>query len=303
MADLIHHRVQVGSNDASFLVTDLTTVVEQFDQWQRELPMVEPFYAVKCNPDPVIIRLLATLGCGFDCATMGEIDLVLNGLGEELSFKARGIQHDKIVYANPSKFKHHAEFATTNGVRRTVFDGEDELYKLAKVNDSLPEGKKMELLLRITTDDEKSVCSFSNKFGCPVAEGPALLEIAQELGLNVVGVSFHVGSGCGDPGAYSTAFDHAARLFKAADSLGMPKMTMVDCGGGFPGDNVGTYRNDAPTFPAIAKTVRDAISEFKFKIADERELRFIAEPGRYFVSRSTTIATKVYGRKGGKGNT
>lgn len=263
--------------------------------------MVEPFYAVKCNPDPVIVRLLATLGCGFDCATKGEIDLVLNGLGNELSFKARANQ-DKIVYANPSKFQNHLDFAAGSGVRRTVFDGEDELYKLAKTNDSLPEGEKLELLLRITTDDEKSVCSFSNKFGCPVADGPKLLELAQKLGLNVVGVSFHVGSGCGDPGAYSTAFDHASRLFKAADSLGMPPMTMVDVGGGFPGDNIGTYRDDAPTFPAIAKTVRDAISEFKFKFAEDREFRFIAEPGRYFVSRSTTVASKIYGRKGGKGN-
>lgn len=62
--------------------------------------MVEPFYAVKCNPDPVIVRLLAALGCGFDCATKGEIDLVLNGLGEDLSFSALGLT-DKIVYANP----------------------------------------------------------------------------------------------------------------------------------------------------------------------------------------------------------
>lgn len=102
--ELINYRIQAGIEDASFLVTDLTTVVEQYDQWQRELPMVEPFYAMKCNPDPVIVRLLATLGCGFDCATMGEIDLVLNGLGKELSFKQRGLAQDKLVYANPAKF-------------------------------------------------------------------------------------------------------------------------------------------------------------------------------------------------------
>lgn len=84
--ELIDYRIRAGIEDASFLVTNLTTVVEQFDQWKRELPMVEPFYAMKCNPDPVIIKLLATLGCGFDCATMGEIDLVLHGLGNELSF-------------------------------------------------------------------------------------------------------------------------------------------------------------------------------------------------------------------------
>jgi hypothetical protein len=102
--ELIDYRIKAGIEDASFLVTNLTTVVEQFDQWKRELPMVEPFYAMKCNPDPVIIKLLATLGCGFDCATMGEIDLVLHGLGSELSFGVQGLAHDKMVYANPAKF-------------------------------------------------------------------------------------------------------------------------------------------------------------------------------------------------------
>lgn len=78
---------------------------------------------------------------------------------------------------------------------------------------------------------------------------------------------------------------------------------MVDIGGGFPGDNEGTYRADAPNFPKIASTVRSAITEFQARINPDgaRNLRFIAEPGRYFVSRSTTIATKIYGRKGGKG--
>lgn len=90
-----------------------------------------------------------------------------------------------------------------------MFDGEDELYKLAKVNDQLPPNSKMELLIRIATDDEKSVCSFSNKFGCPVSQGPELLKVAKDLGLNVIGVCFHVGSGCGDAGAYDKAFNDA----------------------------------------------------------------------------------------------
>jgi len=84
----------------------------------------------------------------------------------------------------------------------------------------------------------------------------------------------------------------------------MPAMNLLDIGGGFPGDNLGSYREDAPTFPKIAKTVRAAISNFESKFKDEtRQFRYIAEPGRYFVSRSTTIASKVYGRKGGKGDT
>lgn len=99
------------------------------------MPEVEPFYAVKSNPDPVIVRLLSALGCGFDCATQTEIELVLNGLGSDLNFTDRENYSDKIVYANPQKMMSHLQYAAKNGVYRTVFDGEDELYKLAKVND------------------------------------------------------------------------------------------------------------------------------------------------------------------------
>lgn len=156
----------------------------------------------------------------------------------------------------------------------------------------------------MATDDEKSVCSFSNKFGAPVTQGRHLLQVAKDLNLDVIGVSFHVGSGCGDAGAYEKAFNDASKIFKIADELGMDKMSMVDIGGGFPGDNLGSYREDAPTFPQIAKTVRTAICNFESTFDDDetRHFRYIAEPGRYFVSRSTTIATTVYGRKGGNGD-
>jgi ornithine decarboxylase len=126
--------------------------------------------------------------------------------------------------------------------------------------------------------------------------------VAKELNFNVIGVSFHVGSGCGDPSAYATAFSHASIIFKTAQSLGMSPMSMIDIGGGFPGDNEGTYREGAPTFKQIAATVRQAISDFKADPEHPQNVRFIAEPGRYFVSRSTTIATKVYSRKGGRSN-
>ena len=82
-------------------------------------------------------------------------------------------------------------------------------------------------------------------------------------------------------------------------------MTLVDIGGGFPGDKGGYGGHGMPTFQDIASTVRDSITQFRSNVNSgiPRELRFIAEPGRYFVSASTTIATKVYARKGGKGKT
>lgn len=292
--NFITSRIEASLETASFLVTNLKPIIAQYEQWKKELPLITPFYAVKCNPDPVILRLLASLGCSFDCATMGEIELVLNGLGDELNLNTRGIAGTSIVYANPAKMDHMITYAMANGVRMTVFDGEDELHKLA----SLGAQDKMDLLLRLTTDDKASVCRFSKKFGCPVCEAPRLLAVAKSLGLHVAGVSFHVGSGCGDANAYATALEHTKMVFDAAEELGMRPMNIIDLGGGFPGDSGGYGGEGMPTFQDIAATIRSSIEEFG-KSRSLESIRFIAEPGRYFVSQSTTVATKVYSRKGG----
>ena len=40
-----------------------------YDDWIKMLPNVTPFYAVKCNSDPVLVKVLAEVGAGFDCAS------------------------------------------------------------------------------------------------------------------------------------------------------------------------------------------------------------------------------------------
>lgn len=69
------------------------------------------------------------------------------------------------------------------------------------------------LVLRIATDDSKAVCRLSVKFGAPLKACRGLLERAKELGLDVIGVSFHVGSGCTDPETYTQAIADARCVF------------------------------------------------------------------------------------------
>ncbi len=71
-----------------------------------------------------------------------------------------------------------------------------ELEKIAAI---FPEAR---VVIRIAVDDSKSVCRFNSKFGAAEHEWPALLRRASELGLNIYGVSFHVGSGCQDSGPF-----------------------------------------------------------------------------------------------------
>lgn len=51
----------------------------------------------------------------------------------------------------------------------------------------------------------------------------------------MVGISFHVGSGCMDPPAYAKAIQAARKLFDFAEQFGY-NFNLLDIGGGFPGD-------------------------------------------------------------------
>ena len=48
---------------------DVGKVVDQYERWVAALPNIQPFYAVKCNNEPVLLKTLAALGAGFDCAS------------------------------------------------------------------------------------------------------------------------------------------------------------------------------------------------------------------------------------------
>jgi ornithine decarboxylase len=255
-----------GEED-TFFVADLGEVYRQHMRWKRNLPRVKPFYAVKCNPDPRILQLLAALGTGFDCASKWEIEQVLN----------MGLAPERIIYAQPCKTNSYVRYVKAHGVRQMTFDNADELYKIAKL---YPEA---ELFLRIMTDDESSLCRLSMKFGAAKETTDGLLATAKDLGLNVVGVSFHVGSGASDPMAFYKAVYDAYEVFEQARRYGFDMKTL-DVGGGFCGD----------TFEDMAAMLRDALDEY---FPSSSNVSIIAEPGRYYVSAAFTIACNIIARR------
>ena len=48
---------------------DVGRIIDLYNSWTAALPNIHPFYAVKCNSDPVLLKVLASLGAGFDCAS------------------------------------------------------------------------------------------------------------------------------------------------------------------------------------------------------------------------------------------
>lgn len=272
-----------GDEDA-FFVADMGEVYRQHLRWKLNLPRVKPHYgeflrynnilpwlimfvsAVKCNPDLEVLRLLAALGNGFDCASKAEIDQVLK----------LGIEPSRIIYAQPCKTTSHIRHAARLGVKQMTFDNSDELYKIKEL---FPNA---ELYLRILTDDSSSLCRLSLKFGASLDCTEDLLRLAKGLELNVVGISFHVGSGASDPQSFIKAVQDARLVFDQASLLGYDLKTL-DVGGGFTSD---------PLFENMAFVLSNALDDHF-----PSSIRIIGEPGRYFVSNAYTLACNVIARR------
>lgn len=269
--DFIKTKISEESLEEGFFVFDFGALISQFNKWHKLMPRVEPFYAVKCNPHPAILRMLASLGTGFDCASKHEMSLVKELVSD----------HQKnLIFANPCKHPLHIQHARQEGVEMMTFDNIDEL---KKIKAHFPEAK---LILRILPDDSHSLCKFGTKFGAAAQVWPIIFQTAVDLKLDIVGISFHVGSGCGDASAYDDALRLARSAFDLAEQYGF-NFTFLDIGGGFPGTDEHT-----PSFPDIAEVVTPLLDKLF-----PPHVRVIGEPGRYFAASAMTLATTIHSRR------
>eukprot|EP00917_Polyrhabdina_sp_WS-2016_P023821 GHVP01051507.1.p1 GENE.GHVP01051507.1~~GHVP01051507.1.p1 ORF type:complete len:940 (+),score=162.60 GHVP01051507.1:117-2936(+) len=254
-------------------VLNLNSVVTQLTRWRANLNFVTPYYAVKCNSDPMLLTLLARLGCGFDCASVTEVEMVAHLVDCSTH----------IIYSNPCKDPAGMKGASQMGIRLSVFDNKEEILKAKKFT---PETKQ---LLRIRTDDKGSQCPMSGKFGAADGNWISLLELAVEVGVDVVGVHFHVGSGCTNAGAFAKSIENAKKVFDYGFSLGLD-MHILDIGGGFPGEF-----DDYGLFEDMSREIISATNKFfeNFERLKKRKLHVIAEPGRFFASSCSTLLLDV----------
>lgn len=258
-------------DESSFFVADLSAVYESVKMWRESAigDRVEIFYAAKCCPTLPVLHLLSLLGVNFDCASTAEFQQVLS--------LPSAPSPERIIFANPCKAPSMIRAAADAHVDMMTFDNADELYKVKKAH---PNAK---LVLRILTDDSKSLCRLGLKYGAPLETCPGLLALAQQLGLNVIGVSFHVGSGCKDPAQFSDAIWRSRKVFDMGKKVGYD-FKFLDIGGGF----------ERPTFAEMSDVVRDALDVY---FPRESGVRVIAEPGRLLVSSAFTLATNIIARR------
>lgn len=253
----------------SFHVVDVKVIADRFSLWQENLPNIIPHYAVKTNNDHVITSVLANLGIGFDCASKIEIEQVLN----------LGVDPSRIIFAHPRKPVSAIHYAKEIGVDLLTFDSIEELHKLLALYPSA------NLLLRIKTDDSMSGNPLSQKFGATLAESYEILDEGFAKGAHIIGIAFHVGSNCTHLESYQQAILDSAALFQYSSQRWNKKLSLLDLGGGWPG-------TDDQSFIEIARLINELLP-----INFPPETKYIAEPGRFFASQTTTLVMKILGKK------
>ena len=272
--DIINDFLEDNQSERAFYIINLGALTNSYNNWLRLLPNVKPYYAVKCNPNPVILDALASLDCNFDCASENEMKMIIEITKDP----------SRIIFANPCKMSSQIRYARANDVDLMTFDCEEELYKIKLYH---PYAK---LVLRLAVDDSKSRCKFNKKFGCKLAQVEELLNIVKTLKLAVIGFSFHVGSGCSSSDIFYNAINECKKAYDIALKIGI-EISIIDIGGGFPGIDRDIHFED------IAKRINDGMTEFFSDELDKGSIKFIAEPGRYFAESSHTLVLNVIGKK------
>ena len=257
----------VAKHETPFMVLDLEEIDYQYKSLQAALPGVKLFYALKALSHPEMIKRLKSLGSYFDLATIGEVELV----------ESLGIKGDQCIHTHPIKKDKEIARALEFGCTRFVVDNFEEMKKFYKY------AGQVELIIRISYRSKQAVVDLSRKFGCVLEELPVLVEMAQENGLDIVGLSFHVGSQSLSPMTQVNAIRSSIAAMKVMKNV---KWKFLDIGGSFPV----SYDEDVMPIEDFCAPVMEALSE----LPDGVEV--FAEPGRFISAPAMIEVVSIVGK-------
>lgn len=252
------------------LIVDCERVRVQFRKLRRALPGVDLHYALKPLPHAAVVQTVAEEGGFLDLATTGEVQLA----------QRLGVAPERCIHTHPIKREQDIRNALHFGVRTFVADNPDEIRKFSRL------GGQAELLLRVSFRSPGAVCDLSRKFGCDPEDVLGLARLAASFGIDVRGLSFHVGSQATDSGKHVEAIEACAKLIAAARREKLGSLDTLDIGGGFPIE----YTQPVPDIGRFCAPIRAALGKLP------RRLRVIAEPGRYIVGPAAIGVASVMGR-------
>ncbi|MGB2740071.1 MAG: type III PLP-dependent enzyme [Cognaticolwellia sp.] len=262
---------------APLMVLDCEAIRRQYHALKNALPSVTLHFALKPLPLAAVVRTLLAEGASFDLATSGEIDLVAS----------EGVPSERTIHTHPIKRDSDIRDALAYGCTVFVVDNMNELEKFIAYKD------QAEILVRLSFRNKDAFADLSKKFGCSPETAIEIITNAQQLGIRIKGLSFHVGSQSPNPTKYVEAINACAKIILQVNELGLPALSTLDIGGGFPVP----YSADVLPIDVFCAPINDALAQLP------ETMQILAEPGRFIVASCVTSVASVMGQAVREGKT
>lgn len=262
---------------APLMVLDCEAIRRQYHALKNALPGVVLHFALKPLPLAAVVRTLLEEGASFDLATSGEVDLVAS----------QGVPSERTIHTHPIKRDSDIRDALAYGCTVFVVDNINELEKFIAYKD------QAEILVRLSFRNKDAFADLSKKFGCSPDAAIDIISYAQQLGIRIKGLSFHVGSQSPNPTKYVEAINACAKVINKVSELGLPALSTLDIGGGFPVP----YSADVLPINVFCAPINIALAQLP------ETMQIIAEPGRFIVASSVTSVASVMGQAQREGRT
>lgn len=256
--------------DRPLLLLDPAIVRAKARRFKAAMPRVRPHYAVKANPHPAVLRTLIEEGCGFEIASIAELDLLLS----------LGVPVEEIHYSNPVKSPAYLRYARDKGVQWYCIDGLEEMRKIVAIQ---PDAR---LYARLEVSNDGADWPLSGKFGVHPMEVEALLDEAVRIGARLAGITFHVGSQCRNAWNWAMGIEMVSRIFRDMRARGL-EPELLNIGGGYPVRQT----KPIPSIEVIGEVINAALADVAPSV------RIMAEPGRFLVSDAGCFVCRVIGRE------
>lgn len=232
------------------------------------------YYACKALTNINILKYINSLGCSVDCSSVNEVKLALHA----------GFSPKKIVYTSNGIAFSEIEEVKNLGVHINI----DSLSNLEKFGSAYGHSYPVGLRLRpnimaggnlkIATGHDKS------KFGIPVDQIDAVLEIVRKYNLHIHNLHIHTGSEIKDVEVFVKGIEV---LFDIIPQF--TELDSIDLGGGF---KVPYKEGDEETdINLLAQKVKEAFDNHPNP--NGRPLQVWFEPGKFLVSECGSFITQV----------
>lgn len=234
-------------------------------------------FAVKANPNLAVLRLMAREGYGADVVSGGEMARAL----------AAGIPAEDIVFSGVGKNAAELRQGLEAGIGQFNLESEEEGVELAQIAAEM--GLRAPCALRVNPDidagthEKISTGKRDNKFGVPIDQASAMFSrLAALPGLNMRGVTTHIGSQLSDLAPLEAAFNRLGELIADLRANG-ETITHADLGGG-----IGVPYKAGDVMPTPAE-----YGAMVARVTADWGVRLMFEPGRVIAGNAGVLLTRV----------